>query len=288
MQTSLPSIESGAAYPVEFPPLWASVWGEDQAGLYADLLIHRSKGLLQRFRWISPGEFMMGSPEDEAERDNDEDYHRVALTKGYWLADTTVIQAVWLAVRGDNPSNFKGERNPVEQVSWDDVQIFIKQLNKNLGSILGDSQIRLPTEAEWEHACRAGTETPFSFGKNINPEQVNYDGEFPYADGEQGLNRKRTVPVKSLPANVWGLYEMHGNVWEWCADAWLEHLGTEAVADPHQAEGSERVVRGGSWIRSGWNVRSACRNRYSPGYRYDYFGFRLSLGQVSSSRGSAR
>ena len=258
-------VESSAAYPIDFPPLWASAWGEDQYGLYADLTINTEKGLIQRFRWIAAGEFMMGSPAGEVERDDDEDYHRVTLTRGYWLSDTAVTQAVWQAVTGENPSNFKGEQNPVETVSWDDAQTFIKQLNEDLGSRLSGLVVRLPTEAEWEHACRAGTDTPFSFGANITPEQVNYDGNHPYADGEKGLYQEETVPVKSLPANPWGLYEMHGNVWEWCADGWQEHPGAEPVSDPYQETGSGRVLRGGSWGDGGRGVRSACRYLDSPG-----------------------
>ncbi|NOQ45461.1 MAG: SUMF1/EgtB/PvdO family nonheme iron enzyme, partial [Desulfobulbaceae bacterium] len=210
------------------------------------------------------------------------------LTRGYWLAETAVTQAVWQVVTGENPSGFKGEQNPVEQVSWDDAQGFIKQLNGDLRSSLSELVVRLPTEAEWEHACRAGTDTPFSLGENITPEQVNYNGNFPYADGEKGLYRKKTVPVKSLPANLWGLYEMHGNVWEWCADGWLEHPGEEPVTDPYQETGFDRVLRGGSWYDIGRIVRSAYRYQFSPVGRLDSIGFRLSLGHVSSSRGSER
>ncbi|NOQ45460.1 MAG: SUMF1/EgtB/PvdO family nonheme iron enzyme [Desulfobulbaceae bacterium] len=290
MEISTLFVESSAAYPIDFPPLWASAWGEDQYGLYADLTINYEKGLIQRFRWIAAGEFMMGSPADEAQRFDREDYHRVTLTRGYWLAETAVTQAVWQAVTGENPSSFKGEQNPVERVSWDDVQGFIKQLNEDLGSSLSELAVRLPTEAEWEHACRAGTDTPFSLGENITPEQVNYHGMFPYADGEEGIYREKTVPVKSLPANPWGLYEMHGNVWEWCADSWQKHPGEEPVADPYQYQetGSNRVLRGGSWISRGERVRSAYRYHFSPGFRLDGIGFRLSLGHVSSSRGSER
>ncbi len=172
----------------------------------------------------------------------------------------------------DNP------HNPVEQVSWDDTQHFIAELNQRIAGL----QARLPTEAEWEYACRAGTTTPFSFGENITPEQVNYDGEYPYAGGEKGLNRERTVPVGSLPPNPWGLYEMHGNVWEWCED-WYGEYPNEPQIDPHgPEEGVYRVLRGGSWIGYGRYARSAHRHRYGPDYRYDYIGFRLALGQAAS------
>jgi sulfatase modifying factor 1 len=168
-------------------------------------------------------------------------------------------------VTGSNPSRFKDDpRNPVEQVSWDDVQGFIAELKRRLPGL----PVRLPSEAEWEYACRAGTTTPFSFGDRITPELVNYDGNNPYAGGEKGLYRQKTVPVASLPANGWGLYEMHGNVWEWCAD-WYADYSTEPQVDPQgPATGGGRVLRGGSWFDDGGGVRSARRYRVQPGGRY--------------------
>ena len=139
-------------------------------------------------RFIQPGEFLMGSPESEKDRstngDDTETQHRVVLTEGYWLADTACTQELWGAVMGENPSNFKGDlQNPVEQVSWDDItQKFLPRLNKLVPGL----NLTLPTEAQWEYACRAGTTTVFSFGDRITPEQVNYDGNYPYADGKKG------------------------------------------------------------------------------------------------------
>ena len=263
-----------------FPPQWASEWGEDDYGLFADLTIDHKTNIVQRFRFIAAGEFMMGSPKNEKERYEKEDYHKVTISQSYWLADTTVTQEAWKALMGNNPANFKDNiMNPVERVSWEDAQAYIKKLNDNMGKTLERQVIRLPTEAEWEHACRAGTETPFSFGENITPKQVNYDGNYPYAEGKKGEYREKTVAVKSLPVNPWGLYEMHGNVWEWCADAWQE-LGEQATVDPYYDDSvvALRVVRGGSWIYLGGHVRSAYRNRLSPGGRDDHIGFRLSLG----------
>ncbi|MCI5126862.1 MAG: formylglycine-generating enzyme family protein, partial [Candidatus Electrothrix sp. AR5] len=158
-------VKQNNCHPPAFPPAWASDWGEDKYGLYADLLIGggTEKELRQRFRWIAPGEFMMGSPLGEQERNNDEELHKVRLTKGYWLADTAVTQAVWQAVTDKNPADFQdNERNPVEKVSWNDAQDFITELNqriKKTGATEEGMAFRLPTEAEWEHACRAGTET---------------------------------------------------------------------------------------------------------------------------------
>ncbi|MDO9311874.1 MAG: formylglycine-generating enzyme family protein, partial [Nitrosomonas sp.] len=163
---------------------------------------------------------------------------------------------------------------PVENVSWLDVQPFIEKLN----TLFPDLHANLPTEAQWEYACRAGTQTPFSFGENITPEQVNYDGNYPYAGGETGLFRERTVPVKSLPPNPWGLYEMHGNVWEWCAD-WYEEYPTQAVTNPLGPDkDASRVLRGGSWSFIGRNTRSANRGRLEPDLRYNGIGFRLAPG----------
>ncbi|OQX06390.1 MAG: hypothetical protein BWK73_30985 [Thiothrix lacustris] len=246
-------------------------------GLYVDLSI---QGITQRFRWIEPGTFLMGSPESEAERYDDEVQHQVTLTQGFWLADTTVTQAQWQAVMGNNPSYFSDNPdNPVEQVSWNDIQDFLQKLNVLIPSL----EAKLPTEAQWEYACRAGTTTPFSFGDNITPEQVNYDGNNPYAGGKKGLYRKKTVPVKSLPANPWGLFEMHGNVWEWCQDVWQEKLPASPVTDPEGvAEGDkagvERVIRGGSWNNFGRGCRSASRDWLGPVYRLYDSGFRLILG----------
>jgi hypothetical protein len=142
--------------------------------------------------------------------------------------------------------------------------------------------VRLPSEAEWEYACRAGTETPFSFGENITPEQVNYDGGYPYAGGKKGLNRGHTVPVGSLPPNPWGLHEMHGNVWEWCED-WYEEYPRAPQVDPRgPAVGAGRVLRGGSWSLHGRYCRSAYRFRYGPALRLGSIGFRLALGQAAS------
>ncbi|WP_300437175.1 formylglycine-generating enzyme family protein [Zoogloea sp.] len=260
--------------PDPFPPPWASEWEEDaEWGLAATLNLN---GVKQTFRWIQPGTFLMGSPEGEVDRYDDETPHLVTLTCGYWLADTACTQALWQAVTGDNPSEFKDDpANPVEQVSWDDVQTFIARLNELVPGLAAG----LPTEAQWENACRAGTTTPFSFGKNITPEQVNYDGNNPYADGKKGLYRKRTVPVKSLPPNPWGLYEMHGNVDEWCADWYGDYPQGPQIDPSGPSEGVFRVLRGGSWFYNGQFCRAAYRIWGEPGSRLYTIGFRLAPGQ---------
>lgn len=254
------------------PPAWASAWGQDTCGLFADLTFRH---VTQRFRWIFPGSFLMGSLENEAKRRSNETQHSVTLTRGFWLADTACTQALWQAVMNDNPSHFTGDPDlPVDSVSWLDAQQFIERLNVLFPAL----QAKLPSEAQWEYACRAGTQTPFSFGDNITPELVNYDGNYPYADGEKGLYRGQTVPVKTLPPNPWGLYEMHGNIWEWCAD-WYGDYPREAMIDsPGSGQEGRRVVRGGSWFYDAGDTRSASRDRYKPAYRNYYLGFRLAPG----------
>jgi formylglycine-generating enzyme required for sulfatase activity len=213
----------------------------------------------------------MGSPPTEAERsDNEGPQHEVTISKGFWLFDTACTQALWQAVMG--PRFFKGSDRPVGSVSWDDVQGFLQRIKRVPGV-----DLRLPTEAQWEYACRAGTATPFSFGETIASDQVNYDGDYPYAGGRKGLYRRETVPVASLPANSWGLYEMHGNVWEWCTDG-RRNYTTEAVTDPvgSTGAGGGRVLRGGSWNGIAGYVRSASRGANDPGIRYSDIGFRCA------------
>ncbi|WP_273702961.1 formylglycine-generating enzyme family protein, partial [Candidatus Accumulibacter vicinus] len=272
--------------PPELPPAGAIAWGDDAYGLWIDVDL---AGVVQRFRWIEPGEFMMGSPADEVQRFDDEGpRHRVRLTKGFWLADTACTQALWRAVMGgENPGRFQEDvRNPVENVSWDDVSDtngFLQRVGARLPGVVAE----LPTEAEWEYACRAGSETPFSFGATISTQQANYDGNSLYAGGEKGEYRKKTMPVKSFAPNGWGLYEMHGNVWEWCADGMRTYDGNDQE-DPRGPEGSApRVVRGGSWDGEARWRRSAYRSVRHRDLR-DVFlialGFRFALRSTSQEQ----
>ncbi len=219
---------------------------------------------------------MMGSKGEG--RDEDEKQHPVRLSDGYWLGDTAVTQTLWQAVTDGNPSEFKDNpNNPVEQVSWNDVDDFIRQLNTRIEGF----DAGLPTEAQWEYACRAGTATPFSFGDTITTDQVNYDGNYPYRkNDDKGEFREQTITVKSLPPNSWGLYQMHGNVWEWCADWYDEYpVAEELLVDPRGPEsGDFRVLRGGSWFLYAWGCRSARRVWDVPGFAGDGIGFRLSPG----------
>ena len=203
----------------------------------------------------------------------------MTLTKGFWLADTACTQALWQAVMGENPSSFRGADRPVEQVSWEDCQEFLERVNNETPRL----NLRFPTEAEWEYACRAGTTTPFWFGAAITTDQVNFDGNYPYADGEKGRFREETVPVKTLPPNGWGLYEMHGNLWEWCLDRHGDYPTTEAVDPLGATQGDDRVLRGGSWYDVGRDCRSAYRGGDLPGYRHGSVGLRLARGQVEQA-----
>ena len=259
------------------------VLGADLAhGLFLDVSI---AGVVQRFRWIEPGEFWMGSPADEAERFDDEGpRHRVRLTQGFWLSETACSQALWQAVMGENPSRFTDDRqNPVERVSWDDVQDFLQKLSEGLASVRAE----LPSEAEWEYACRAGGETAFHWGDAIDPSQANYDGSVAYAGGATGEGRGRTVPVKSFAPNAWGLYQMHGNVWEWCAD-YRGGYRDEACTDPRGPDGAGRAVRGGGWGSGPGRLRSAFRYGWPRDGRNDLLGFRFALRSTGREAGAER
>jgi hypothetical protein len=243
----------------------------DEFGVYVDLAIN---GVTQRLRHLPPGRFLMGSPANEPGRFDDEGpQHEVTLTRGFWLADTCCTQALWRAVMGGkNPSHFTGDPTlPVDSVSWDDVQTFLGRLQEQLPPGV---EAVLPTEAQWEYACRADTQTPYSVGDTLTPEQANFGG-----------NLGKTVPVKSLPVNPWGLYEMHGNLWEWCADAQRSY-SSEPLEDPDGGQGGVfRVLRGGAWIGGATHARSAHRRVYHRDIRLQCIGFRFALRSIEPSAG---
>jgi len=268
----LPSASTPDAAGVPFAVPGAEWHVEDDFGLSLTLAIGRAR---QTFRWLRPGSFLMGSPADEPQRGSAELLHEVTLSRGFWIADTACTQALWMAVWPVNPSHFQDDpRNPVENVAWHDAQRFIGELNRRLSGV----HARLPTEAEWEYACRAGTTTPFSFGSTVTTDEINYHGDFPYAGGAPGAYRQRPLPVRTLPANAWGLYEMHGNVWEWCED-WYADYPHEPQIDPRgPAFGKMRVLRGGTWSDPARYARAATRSRIEPAYRPRSTGFRLVLG----------
>ena len=217
--------------------------------------------------WIPPGEFLMGSPVDEDDRFEIETQHQVRITREFWLAKTQTTQEQWHAVMGGNPSEFIGAKNPVENVSWNDCQDFIEKLWKKVP----DKAFRLPTEAEWEYACRAGTT-----GK--------YAGDLDDMAWYSSNADSKTHPVGGKKPNAWGLYDMHGNVFEWCAD-WVGDYPEDAATDPTGPNiGSIRMYRGGSWRYGGWDCRSVNRDGSPPGVRDGSIGFRVAAVLASARR----
>jgi formylglycine-generating enzyme required for sulfatase activity len=233
---------------------------------------------------IPAGEFMMGSPKEEEGRfDRESPQHKVKVPE-FWMGKFQVTQAQWSAIAklpktnqdlDLDPSHFKGKNLPVEQVSWLDAIEWCDRLAKKTGKAY-----RLPSEAEWEYACRAGTTTPFNFGGTISTDLANYDGNHTYGNGVEGEYREKTIDVGSFPPNPFGLFDMHGNVWEWCADLWHENyqgapIDGSAWGDRSLKPDERRVVRGGSWSSRPRNCRSARRDRPLADPRNRYYGFRL-------------
>jgi formylglycine-generating enzyme required for sulfatase activity len=256
------------------------------------------------FVFIQGGTFIMGSPEDEPRRSFSETQRQV-MVNSFYLGKCEVTQKEWRQVMGNNPSRFKGDGLPVEMVKWYDAIEYCNALSMKEGlspayriekdavDLANSSQTdtekwtitwdrnangyRLPTEAEWEYACRAGTITPFSTGDIITTDQANYDGEFPYTNNTEGIYRGQTTAVGSFAPNQWGLYDMHGNVMEWCWDWWDGSYSGEAVTDPTGASsGSSRAVRSGDWYNRVQSIRSAHRSAYSPSQRNSQLGFRVA------------
>ena len=239
------------------PPDWASAWGQDQYGVFVEFTI---EDVTQRLRWIPPGRFLMGSADGEKGRWDDEGpQHPVTLSEGFWLFATPCTQALWQAVMEDNPSCFEGQSNPVEWVSWNEVQTFLEAINERVP----DLALCLPSEAQWEHACRAGTTTAYSYGDKADHEQMNIAAS----------EIKQTTSVDRYPPKPWGLHDMHGNVWEWCRDGFRK-FKSQTEVDPEGPETGHRVLRGGSWANDARRARSACRNHNGPVVRYDVIGFR--------------
>jgi len=236
-----------------------------------------------------PEGFLMGSPESEEERGTDETQHKVILTQGFYLGVYEVTQEEYRKVMGTNPSWFTStgsgaatvadldtRRSPVEYVSWDEAGEFCRQLFAQDGK-----SYRLPTEAEWEYACRAGTTTPFHFGKSCNGTEANCWGELPYGMSVKGKLLFRTISVGKYQPNAWGLYDMHGNVWEWCSDGFGAYPEGPVTNPAGPSTGaSSRVFRGGSWLYAPRDCRSANRDGGTSGFRNDYLGFRVVLVQT--------
>jgi formylglycine-generating enzyme required for sulfatase activity len=276
------------------PPAWASGWGQDRHGVFVDFTLDK---VTQRLRWVPPGRFLMGSPEDEPGRVADEGpQHPVTISRGFWMFDTPCTQALWQAVMDNNPSHFKSPDRPVEQVSWIDVQEFITSANQRIPSL----DLTLPTEAQWEYACRAGTTSALYNG----PIEILGERNAPALDpiawygGNSGVGsdidegwdskawpekqypheRAGTHPVGLKRPNGWGLYDMLGNVWEWCRDGKRAYPNEAEInpSGPVAEASAERIFRGGSWYIFAHSVRAAPRRWRHPSYRFRILGFRCA------------
>jgi formylglycine-generating enzyme required for sulfatase activity len=232
---------------------------------------------------IPGGTFTMGSSKDEPERDESESPQHQVTVSTFFMGRYPVTQAQWRAVANlpqikqdlePAPSHFTGDNRPVEQVSWYDTVEFCERLTQHTGR-----SYRLPSEAEWEYACRAGTTTPFSFGNIITTDAANYCGDYTYADGPKGEYRKETTPVDHFNmGNAFGLCDMHGNVWEWCQDIWHENYKgapTDGRAWTTDGDDADRILRGGSCFNDPRICRSAYRSLDVPDYRDYLIGFRV-------------
>ena len=243
--------------------------------VYAEQPKERLKNSLgMEFVLIKPGKFMMGSPEDEPGRYTGERPHPVNLTGPFHMQTTEVTQAQWKALMSKNPSSHKrcGDNCPVEQVSWDDVQKFIQKLNQKETT----DKYRLPTEAEWEYACRAGSKTAFPNG-SITTLQCDVDDNLNAIAWYCGNSQNLVHPVAGKEPNAWGLYDMLGNVQEWCQDWFGGYPDDEVVNPKGPKKGSYRVMRGGTWYSPARDVRSASRFGSPPRYRFQHIGFRLCM-----------
>ena len=221
---------------------------------------------------IRPGSFMMGSSDSEPGRNDDEVQHRVTLSHLFYIGKHEVTQAEWTRVMGSNPSHFGDcERCPVEQVDFDQANDFLSRINAGTSAM----QFRLPTEAEWEYACRAGTSTPFNTGAQLTTAQANIDSRYSGPDTEGGAAYDKTLPVGKFPPNAWGLHDMHGNVWEWTND-WYGPYNPRHDTDPRGAEtGAKRVIRGGGWHFDANSARCGQRYTHAPQDKDDSLGFRV-------------
>jgi formylglycine-generating enzyme required for sulfatase activity len=232
------------------------------------------KGIKLEMIAIPGGTFLMGSPENEAgRRDTESPQHQVSVPS-FFIGKYLLTQAQYQAVMGNNPARFKGNNRPVEKVSWDDAVAFCQKLTQKTGK-----NYKLPSEAQWEYACRAGTTTPFYFGKTITPDLVNYDGNYVYAAAPKGKYRKQTTDVGTFPPNAFGLYDMHGNVWEWCEDDWQEnYIIAPLNGSASISQSTRKVLRGGSWFSVPDGCRSAYRDSVDAGFGFFNNGFRVVCG----------
>jgi formylglycine-generating enzyme required for sulfatase activity len=271
---------------------------QQQVTSYWDIL-DAAKGIELGLVKIPAGEFQMGCPNGEEGDEDEMPQHRVTVDS-FLMGQTPITQEQWVLVASwkkvakdlnPNLSSFEGEKHPVENISWYDAIEFCARLSRER-----KMDYRLPTEAQWEYACRAGTTTPFHFGETLSTSLANYDGNYTYGPGEKGEYREETTPVKTFPSNPWGLYDLHGNVWEWCLDPWHESYHEKKQTDSEVwdeeksrelyllnrnnvkqllNDGRLRVVRGGSWLDDPRFCRSADRGRVNPVFHDDSVGFRV-------------
>ena len=232
--------------------------------------LETAPGVWMRFALIPSGRFTMGSPREEWGRKDIERQHKVIISKPYYMAQTCVTQEQYAAVMGANPSYFKGAKRPVDSVSWDEAMEFCRRASQRTGR-----SVLLPTEAQWEYACRAGSTTPFNTGGTLPRNMARYEWGGTYPSNRVRIWIPGSVAVGSFPPNAWGLYDMHGNAYEWCYDYYALYPAGDAVDPTGWAEvenDSSHVLRGGSWSDDPQNGRAACRLRLPPG-----LGFRCLL-----------
>ena len=265
----------------------AAFAGEPGSDPGDEMFLELRPGVRMVFCWCPrpAAPFRRGSPETEANRFDSEKPHWVTLSHGFWLAKHPVNQGQYHAVLGDRPSHFKlGDDGPVDTVSWDNAQRFCREAQTQM-KIPGGWRLALPTEAQWEYACRAGAPFEFPFGvgdgRSLHAQWANFDGNHPYGEDFPWLYRKATVREGSFPPNAWGLHDMHGQLWEWCADWRGDYPDADErrpAVDPSGAETDVyRVLRGGSWFDVGRHCRAANRFGNAPANRPHYIGFRPAL-----------
>jgi formylglycine-generating enzyme required for sulfatase activity len=247
----------------------------DKAGQPLEKKIDISSEVNMVVVFIPAGEFEMGSPMDEIKRDDDEGQHHIKLTKPFYMGKFEVTQLQYREIMSENPSKFGGDNLPVENVSWYEAARFLKKLSDKT-----NLKFRLPTEAEWEYACRAGTTTAFNTGTTIDSDFANYEATTPYANGIIGKDLKSTNKVGSYAPNAFGLCDMHGNVWEWCNDFYdNEYYKVTPTVDPQgpQVNKGDKVMRGGAWNERPNKCRSADRNNRGPKTNQPIIGFRVVM-----------
>ena len=255
---------------------------QQQNFLRARILLNEFGSIPNRMVWINSGTFMMGSPVDEINRELDEGPQvQVTIRSGFWMNKYETTQEEYLSLMGNNPSSFTGQlKYPVETVTWHDATNYCGKLTmreRAAGCLPEGYAYRLPTEAEWEYACRAGTTTATAFGNCLSSTQANFDGGYPYGGAETGPYIGTTAQVGSYASNAWGLFDMHGNVFEWCLD-WYGAYPIGSAVDPRGAiSGTRKVIRGGSWFQEGSYSRSAYRDYFLPDSWSINIGFRPVL-----------